>query len=176
MLKLKLQYFGHLMWRTDSFEKTLMLGKTEDRRRRGRPRIRWFVDITDSMDMSLGKLQKLVMERKAWHAAVHGVAKNQTWLSYWTVLNWTCGTKNYSINGNLIDTQLQNNSVTVLQISCSLQNGLDSHWATAPCPQGSEEVLFSTLTTPQPLVSWFLFLDFPSIFHLSPSPVFFSPY
>ena len=71
----KLQYFGHLMRRTDSFEKTLMLGKTEDRRRRGRPRIRWSVDITDSMDMSLGKLQKLVMERKAWHAAVHGVAK-----------------------------------------------------------------------------------------------------
>ena len=75
MLKLKLQLFGHLMRRTDSFEKTLMLGKTEDRRRRGRPRIRWSVDITDSMDMSLGKLQKLVMERKAWHAAVHGVAK-----------------------------------------------------------------------------------------------------
>ena len=63
------------MQRADSFEKTLMLGKTEDRRRRGRPRIRWSVDITDSMDMSLGKLQKLVMERKAWHAAVHGVAK-----------------------------------------------------------------------------------------------------
>ena len=75
ILKLKLQYFGHLMRTADSFEKTLMLGKTEDRRRRGRPRIRWFVDITDSMDMSLGKLQKLVMERKAWHAAVHGVAK-----------------------------------------------------------------------------------------------------
>ena len=65
ILKLKLQYFGHLMRRTDSFEKTLMLGKTEDRRRRGRPRIRWFVDITDSMDMSLGKLQKLVMDREA---------------------------------------------------------------------------------------------------------------
>ena len=91
MLKLKLQYFGHPMWRIVSLEKTLMLGKTEGRRRRGWQRMRWLDGITDLMDMSLSKLQELVMDREAWHGAVHGIAKSRTQLSNWTELKWEEG-------------------------------------------------------------------------------------
>ena len=101
MLELKLQYFGHLMWRVDSLEKTLMLGGIGGRRKRGRQRIRWLDGITDLMDVSLSELQETVMDREAWSAAIHGVSKRQTRLSDWRELNWSPSSSSGDIHNNI---------------------------------------------------------------------------
>ena len=148
MLKLKLQYFGHLMRRVDSLEKTLMLGGTGGRRRRGWQRMRWLDGITDSMDVSLGELRELVMDREAWRATIHGVAKSRTWLSDWTELRANTTTYHPELFWKL------NERPRVAYSRCSVIVGSHSH-LTPPHPMSlkKDEMVSSFLPTAWPAIN-----------------------